>query len=351
MKHKSKRYHSGALLRTGMFLVAAFLTFSACYGTAVAGDTAPDKAAVQECLLKALETAPGGMTVDELRAQCKAEQMTAAEKEEDKSIVAGRLYTDEENVMRPFTLMSHKPNYILLANYNSSPNNDPWREASLDPNLEMDNVEAQFQISIKVPLAVDLFKNKMDIYGAYTVRSYWQVYNSDLSAPFRETNYSPEAWLQFRNDWSIWGFKNSVNMFGFVHQSNGRNEPISRSWNRIFANFVFEKGNLEFGIKPWYRISEDEADDNNPDITDYLGHGELLAAYKWRGHVFSILSRNNLESGFSRGAVEGTWSFPLGSYKYVKGYFQGFTGYGQSLIDYNSYESTVGFGFAVTDWL
>jgi hypothetical protein len=112
-----------------MFLVAAFLTFSACYGTAVAGDTAPDKAAVQECLLKALETAPGGMTVDELRAQCKAEQMTAAEKaaekEEDKSIVAGRLYTDEENVMRPFTLMSHKPNYILLANYNSSPNNDP----------------------------------------------------------------------------------------------------------------------------------------------------------------------------------------------------------------------------------
>ena len=91
MKHKSKRYHSGALLRTGMFLVAAFLTFSACYGTAVAGDTAPDKAAVQECLLKALETAPGGMTVDELRAQCKAEQMTAAEKEEDKSIVAGRL--------------------------------------------------------------------------------------------------------------------------------------------------------------------------------------------------------------------------------------------------------------------
>ena len=60
MRHKNKRIHSGALMGTRIFLVAAFLVFSACYGTAVAGDTAPDKAAVQECLLKALETAPGG---------------------------------------------------------------------------------------------------------------------------------------------------------------------------------------------------------------------------------------------------------------------------------------------------
>jgi len=37
-----------------------------------------------------------------------------------------------------------------------------------------------------VPLAVDLFKNKMAIFGAYTVRSYWQAYNKDLSAVFRE---------------------------------------------------------------------------------------------------------------------------------------------------------------------
>jgi phospholipase A1 len=57
-----------------------------------------------------------------------------------------------------------------------------------------------------------------------------------------------------------------------------------------------------------------------------MGAGMFLTAYKWRGHVFSILSRNNLESGFSRGSVEGTWSFPRGNYKYVKGYVQGFTG-------------------------
>jgi len=332
-------------------IVILFLGVLLLWGINGAAFAADMDAAMQECLLKALETAPGSMTVDDLRAQCQAEQTAAVKQEEDEGLIEQRLYTDEENVLRAFTLMAHRPNYILLASYNPNPNNEPWREVSGDPNLELDDVEAQFQLSIKVPLGVDLFNNKMDIFAAYTVRSFWQVYNGDYSAPFRETNYEPEAWLQFRPDWTFWGIKNVANLIGFAHQSNGRNEPISRSWNRIFANFVFEKGNLAFSIKPWYRFSEDEEDDNNPDLTDYMGHFHILAAYKWRGHTFSIMSRNNLESGFSKGAVEGTWSFPLGSYKYLKGYVQGFTGYGQSLIDYNSYESSIGIGFAITDWL
>ena len=349
MKYQRRINHYGTLA-AGICL-AATLGIFACNGDSVAAESAPDKTAVQDCLLKTLESAPGGMTVDELRARCKAEQMAAAKDEKDEGIVEARLYTDDNNVLRPFTLMAHRPNYILLANYNSDPNNEPWREATGDPNFELDNVEAQFQVSIKVPLAVDLFKNKMDIYAAYTVRSYWQVYNSDISAPFRETNYEPEFWLQFRNNWSFWGIKNVANQVGINHQSNGRNEPVSRSWNRIFANFVFEKGNLVFGIKPWYRLPEDDDDDNNPDLTDYMGHYEIRAAYKWKRNTFAIMSRNNLESGFSKGAVEATWSFPLWDYKYLKGYVQGFTGYGQSLIDYNSNESSVGIGFAITDWL
>jgi len=197
--------------------------------------------------------------------------------------------------------MAHKPNYILLACYNSSPNEDPWREVSEDSNDELDNLETQFQVSIKIPLAIDLFDKKVDIFGGYTVRSYWQVYNKDLSAFFRETNYSPEVWVQVRNDWSFWGIKNKMYGFGFVHQSNGRNDPISRSWNRIFAHFVFEKGNLAFSIKPWYRIPEADKDDDNSDITDYMGHGEIGAAYKWHRNTFAVLSRNNLESGFKKG--------------------------------------------------
>ncbi|MCB1788057.1 MAG: phospholipase A, partial [Gammaproteobacteria bacterium] len=68
-------------------------------------------------------------------------------------------------------------------------------------------------------------------------------------------------------------------------------------------------------------------------------------------HVFSAMSRNNIESGFSRGAVELAWSFPLGDYPYLKGYVQYFSGYGESLIDYDQYVHRIGFGLALTDWL
>ena len=104
-------------------------------------------------------------------------------------------------------------------------------------------------------------------------------------------------------------------------------------------------------FKPWYRIPEEASDDDNPDITDYMGHGELSAAYKWDKHVFSAMSRNNIESGFSKGAVELAWSFPLGDWPYLKGYLHWYSGYGESLIDYNSHVNTIGIGISLTDWL
>ena len=309
--------------------------------------------AMQECLMEEIQKAGDDVTIGELKARCKDKEETVAEKteEEDRGIVTTRIYTDDENVLRPWTIMAHRPNYILLASYNDDPNNEPWRDVTGDLNFELDNVESQFQISAKFPLAVDLFSEKMDIFAAYTVRSFWQLYNSEESAPFREVNHEPEAWLQFRNNWSIFGFENTVNMIGFVHQSNGRNEPLSRSWNRIFANLIFQRNNLAIAFKPWIRIEEDDDDDDNPDITDYLGHFQTQFAYKWKDHTFGLMLRNNLESGFSEGAVEATWSFPLGKYKFLKGYIQGFSGYGQNLLDYNKYQRSIGLGFAVTDWL
>ncbi|MFT5727279.1 MAG: phospholipase A1 [Desulforhopalus sp.] len=83
----------------------------------------------------------------------------------------------------------------------------------------------------------------------------------------------------------------------------------------------------------------------------YLVYYEIRAAYKRKEHVFSAMSRNNLESGFDNGAVELGLSFPLWSYPYLKGYVQYFTGYGESLINYDQYMSRIGIGVALTDWL
>jgi phospholipase A1 len=87
------------------------------------------------------------------------------------------------------------------------------------------------------------------LYFAYTNRSFWQLYNEN-SAPFRETNHEPEIFLLMPTDWELFGFKNSFINLGFVHQSNGRGGTLSRSWNRIYASFLFEKDDFLLVFKP-----------------------------------------------------------------------------------------------------
>lgn len=308
---------------------------------------------LKTCMTEMLDQVADSMTIAELRLECEKQihEGSYPDKSKQPSALSKRLRQDTDNVLKPFTLMAHKPNYLLIAAHNTyGYNPEAYQEQFDDPSLDVKDTEAQFQLSVKFPLAVNLF-DTVDIYGAYTNRSFWQVYSSDISAPFRETNHEPEGWVQFNPNWEFFGFTNTANMFGIVHQSNGRGGVLSRSWNRIYANFVIERGNFALSFKPWYRLSEDEEDDDNPDITDYLGHYEIRAAYKWKEHVFSAMSRNNLESGFSEGAVELGWSFPLWSYPYLKGYVQYFTGYGESLIDYDQYVNRIGIGIALTDWL
>jgi len=308
---------------------------------------------LMDCMTNSMQQVDDTVTIGELRLQCQ-KQLSAGEHVAEAApdaVVSQRLRKDREHVLEPFSLMAHKPNYILLGAHNFS-GYDPtvYRQQTGAANLDVDDTEAQFQISIKTPLAVDLF-DTVDIYAAYTNRSFWQVYNSEESAPFRETNHEPELWAQFRPNWEFLGFTNTVNSIGIVHQSNGRGGVLSRSWNRVYANFVVENGNLALAFKPWYRIKEDFKDDDNPDITDYLGHYELRGAYKMGRHVFSAMSRNNIESGFSKGAVELSWSFPLWNFPYMKGYVQYFNGYGESLIDYNRSTNRIGIGFVLTDFL
>lgn len=310
--------------------------------------------AVKKCMTDALEHAADDMTIGQLRLDCQNKnrpQDHFEPEEENPALVSERMQKDREHILQPFTLMAHKPNYILLGAYNTKGYNaDPFQEQFRDPTYGLDDVETKFQLSIKFPLLIDLF-DTADIYAAYTNRSFWQLYNSDESEPFRETNHEPEIWVQFDPEWEIFGFTNTWNSFGFNHQSNGRGGALSRSWNRLFAWFTFERGNLAFSFKPWIALVNTSEDGDNPDITDYLGHYEMSASYKWEDHVFSIMSRNNLESGFSKGAVELSWSFPLGQWPYLRGYMQYFSGYGESLIDYDEYVNSVGIGLSLTDWL
>lgn len=244
-----------------------------------------------------------------------------------------------------FSLLPYKQNYILPLSYNSRPNDEPY----LDDSRDLDRIELKFQLSFKIPLAKGVVAGYGDLYAGYTQQSFWQAYNSQQSAPFRETNYEPELFVDFTTAYSLLGLRSRFVSLGLSHQSNGRSEPLSRSWNRIYLLAAFERGNFYCAIKPWYRIPERSKDDDNRDIDHYLGYGELHALYILGEQRLGLMLRNNLRSE-NRSAVQLDWSFPLHSDR-LQGYVQLFHGYGESLIDYNHLTNRISLGIIVSNWL
>lgn len=303
--------------------------------------------AQDDCLLKALKTSPSETTIGELRKQCEPDSSTTPQSKEERPGVIERRFMSESKIDDDkWAITPHKPTYILPFTYNKSLNTEPFEETGEAQNLE--NTEVKFQISFKFPVSTPLFDDRARFYFAYTNLSWWQLYSTDISSPFRETNHEPELFFRLKNDWQFLGLKNSFIDFGLVHQSNGRAGSLSRSWNRAYIGLGFERGNFAFGIRPWIRISEDAENDDNPDITDFLGNGDFRAVYVRKKHTFSTLLRNNLKSD-NKGAAELTWSFPFAGK--LRAYAQYFYGYGESLLDYNAKTNRFGLGISINDYL
>lgn len=253
-----------------------------------------------------------------------------------------------------FKFQPHRQNYILAYTRTNSVNTAPY-QPSLDAlaatglipasTVPLNANEAKFQLSFKVKAWEDIVPNRLDLWLGYTQQSYWQIYNRDISAPFRESNYEPEAMLTWRTDTDVLGWRWRYLTLGLLHQSNGRAEPLSRSWNRIYAEFGMERGPFNVTFRPWYRLKESTEKDDNPDIENYLGHGDMTATYKTGRHQFGLLARYNASSG--KGGAQLDWSFPL--YGPLRGYAQVFSGYGYNMLDYNHSQTVGGIGVLLTD--
>ena len=265
------------------------------------------------------------------------------------SALARHWELDDSTQTGTFRLRPHKPNYLLPFRYSTSPNSQPFSPSNgLAPQQgALNHSEVKFQISAKTKVAENLFSGRADLWIAYTQQSNWQAYAEHPA--FRETNYEPEVMMVFRTDYDLLWMKGRFINFGLVHQSNGRGEFSERSWNRAYVQFGFERGNFALLVRPWWRLPENASSDDNPDITSYLGYGDVLAVYKRGEETYSLLLRNNLHTHNNRGAVQLDLSFPI--WGRLKGYIQLFSGYGESLIDYNHRQNTIGVGVALTHWM
>lgn len=280
------------------------------------------------------------------QAECKPE-----DKDCQHALISEKLEVEKSDAALKYLILPYKPNYLLAAAYNTNPNHSAYGLYE-NEELELDNTEIKFQLSVKTPLVKNIILDKDEFTFAMTLTSWWQAYNSAISAPFRETNYEPLIlWDVDLSDKNLYHL--SFFGLGFSHQSNGRYIEYSRSWNRIFARIMFEFENFGILFKPWYRIPEEAktdiyqaAGDDNPDIEKYMGNFELMGFTKFYDNEIRIMLRNNLDFNDNKGAVQLDWTFPM--LVQVRGYVQVFSGYGESLIDYDVYTNRIGLGFSLT---
>ena len=245
-----------------------------------------------------------------------------------------------------FGLKPYKVNYLLPYGYSNH------KYFSNVPQIEFKNIEAEIQVSLKLQVGYDFFGLDERYYLSYTHHAFWQIYIE--SAPFRESIYNPEGFIIFpiKDENSIFGF-NSFKL-ALAHRSNGQPDTrdvsfsngikmgnISRSINYFYATLRLQHLTLITDLTTWARIPESKSTDDNPDILDYIGYSSIKFTYFINKHMFTAMFRGNLQT--KRGAMELTYSYPL---KFNNLFIKFFSGYTESLINYNQAFTKLSIGFS-----
>lgn len=246
------------------------------------------------------------------------------------------------------TIRPHLPMYVMPLWYNATPNYDIHSPTQAHVRASKDylqHLDSKLQISMKTKLAQDVFDTNADVWLGYTQQSYWQVYNGKYSRPFRSSDYQPEIFLTQPIKGNLPG-NGSLRMLGagLVHESNGQSDPLSRSWNRIYAMAGTEWGKLTVIPRLWL-IANEESD--NPDIGDYMGYGDVRWLYSLNDQstVGGVMRYN---PSTNKGAIQVDYAYPLKGG--MKAILQVFHGYGENIQDYNHKSTNIGIGFMFNDF-
>lgn len=203
-------------------------------------------------------------------------------------------------------LRTYKPVYVLLATWTDHVNDQPQSGNPANASgatIDIDATEAQFQLSFKTRVTGDLFAGNGNLWVGYTQSSRWQVYN----------------------------------------------DTLSRSWNRVIGQLGVEKNNYSVQVRPWWRIPESAQADNNPGIENYVGRGEVIITRHASGHSVMATGRHSLRAGNdSRGSIKLEWDIPVSGN--LRAHLLLFSGYGESLIDYNHRQTMVGAGVSLVEF-
>jgi len=215
--------------------------------------------------------------------------------------------------------------------------------------------EMRLNLSLRTKIAQGMLTGadptrKDSLWFGYTQQSTWQIFNSELSRPFRTTDHEPEVMYVYPTDLKLpGGWRWRYAGAGLAHQSNGQSDPYSRSWNRVYLMGGVELDNrFVFNARAWKRISEDPATDDNPDITDYIGRVELAGWwYPDQKNSFGLTWRT-----WGKGSQRFEYTRAIGDPATTNLRFvaQIFHGYGDTLVDYNRSRTVFSVGLRLVDF-
>lgn len=252
-----------------------------------------------------------------------------------------------------FNYTSYRPNYFMplhaMRAVNRKPSSPTRATANNLPRYQ--NGEAKIQVSMRSKVWENALLPGADLWVAYTQQSMWQLWNHEQSAPFRSTDYQPEviyvvptpaSWQKLPLGWS-W----RMSQAGIVHQSNGQPDPLSRSWNRVYAQVGLERRDVMFSLRLEQRLKTDNAvGDDNPDIVNYMGRTEAQLIWTPGRSTAALTWRPSLSG---KGSAQLDWSYPVFNDRPdgLRWYAQAFQGYGETLLDYNFKQTSLSLGLTI----
>ncbi|MGO9528557.1 MAG: phospholipase A [Verrucomicrobiia bacterium] len=204
---------------------------------------------------------------------------------------------------------------------------------------------AEFQVSLKYKL-LDLKENWnpfTHLYFGYTQTSFWELFTRDPA--FYDTSYKPSAFLYYPDVFQNKFFQLDLQLGG-EHESNGRGGTEERSMNTMYLQpkaTVDLPYNLQFSLQPraWFYV---DVGDNNYDMDQYHGYADLLSALTWldpnSGEKIQLSNKLTIGDRGSHAGLLFDLRFNLAGVPVLRKFnpaiqVQYFTGYGQTLLQYN----------------
>ncbi len=203
--------------------------------------------------------------------------------------------------------------------------------------------DGKFEIGFKQRLTNHNILWDMIPYFTYRQKAFWDIYKE--SFPFRETNYNPSFKMtkyfvdEEGVDAELW--------FGFEHESNGRDEENSRSWNFFSVEyFRFFNSQTAFRAKAWLPVGDIS---DNDDILSYRGIFSLGITYSPSQRWYFDIDAQPAWGKQLQGNIKAGISFKVSKRSNQFLYLQYFGGYSEDLIDYDKSVSNIRLGIAFKD--